>query len=548
MHVDAPEADLSGQVDRCVVMSRAQQLAVWVGDGRPVTAKGVLRPVDVRAAADALGVEIVGHVRSGADVEAIHRPWVAAQALGMLRVDDRRAFATVDGGVSVSGWLTALDAVLREESHDDRRQGAAVLCRTLLTVLATDPPTAAADVEETVYELLEHISHREAHAVFEAFRRGIMPVDAGLELLAEFGTVDDNGRLTTLGRWAYEQFRDRTPAQIEPDLPARDVLARLAVLPEDEAWRQGLRWLADRDLGTAAQELLRAAATATPAERIAAVDLVTGFDDPLVSVWQAAVDEPNLAAHARAVLYLLEQTPEPDATTLQWLAVEHALAALATDGGAEQAYHYLEDQGGTQILDGTSHPGAGTLREALAAFIASGAAVTPVYQLKISLTRMRTPVWRRVLVPASTTLARLHEIIRVLFDWDEEHLHVFTADGHRFSDPAFGLEECGDAERARLTATLPRAGTTMTYVYDLGDWWEHQITLEKVLDPDDATKLPLCTGGRGDAPVEDWNPEYPEDPTPYDREAINKQLAASAHQSAWRQPSTSPGDEPELSV
>jgi hypothetical protein len=53
----------------------------------------------------------------------------------------------------------------------------------------------------------------------------------------------------------------------------------------------------------------------------------------------------------------------------------------------------------------------------------------------------------------------------------------------RFSDPDFGLEECGDEDRARLTAALPRTGTTMTYVYDLGDWWEQQLTLEKVLDP-----------------------------------------------------------------
>lgn len=76
----------------------------------------------------------------------------------------------------------------------------------------------------------------------------------------------------------------------------------------------------------------------------------------------------------------------------------------------------------------------------------------------------------------------------------------------------------------------------------------HQITLEKVLDPDDATLLPLCTGGRGDVPVEDWNPDYPEDPTPFDREAINKQLAASAHHPGWRHLSASPGDEPELGV
>jgi hypothetical protein len=66
----------------------------------------------------------------------------------------------------------------------------------------------------------------------------------------------------------------------------------------------------------------------------------------------------------------------------------------------------------------------------------------------------------------------------------------------------------------------------MTYVYDFGDWWEHTITLEKTLDADPAASYPTCLTGRGDAPVEDWNPEYPEEPTPFDRDDINRRLAA----------------------
>jgi hypothetical protein len=33
-----------------------------------------------------------------------------------------------------------------------------------------------------------------------------------------------------------------------------------------------------------------------------------------------------------------------------------------------------------------------------------------------------------------------------------------------------------------------------------------------------------CTAGHGDNPPEDYNPEFPEDPVPFDREAINKTL------------------------
>lgn len=109
-------------------------------------------------------------------------------------------------------------AVLRAESHDDRRHGATVLCRTLLTVLAAEPPPAAADLEDTVHELLQYTDHRECGAVFEAFRRGVMPVDAGMELLAEIGAVDGQGRLTPLGHWMRERLVADAPprARVAP--------------------------------------------------------------------------------------------------------------------------------------------------------------------------------------------------------------------------------------------------------------------------------------------------------------------------------------------
>jgi len=75
---------------------------------------------------------------------------------------------------------------------------------------------------------------------------------------------------------------------------------------------------------------------------------------------------------------------------------------------------------------------------------------------------------------------------------------------------------------------LPRKGATMTYVYDLGDCWEHRITLEQIDEPEEADEMPaaVCIGGSGDAPVEDWNPEDGPVVTPFDIEAINHRLAA----------------------
>jgi hypothetical protein len=65
----------------------------------------------------------------------------------------------------------------------------------------------------------------------------------------------------------------------------------------------------------------------------------------------------------------------------------------------------------------------------------------------------------------------------------------------------------------------------MRYVYDLGDWWEHQITLERVIESDATTRVSTCVGGQGDAPVEDWFPGCGREPTPFDMESINDRLA-----------------------
>jgi hypothetical protein len=38
--------------------------------------------------------------------------------------------------------------------------------------------------------------------------------------------------------------------------------------------------------------------------------------------------------------------------------------------------------------------------------------------LQVSLARFRPPIWRRVRLPVTATLADLHEVIQVLFGWD----------------------------------------------------------------------------------------------------------------------------------
>jgi hypothetical protein len=523
-------SDMDRLADGCLLLSRARALAGWVGAGRSVTPKGVLRPGDVPGGAAALEVEVPAKVRSAADVEAIHRPWVAAAAVGWLRVSANRSGAdTSVGGELLDRWWAAVEAVMRAESHDDRVRGASVLCRSLLIALDAQPTPSPDDLSDAVDDLLDGAGPGDVTAVYSAFRRGVMPVDAGMELLSEIGAIDAAGSLTALGRWLRQRLEAEFPPPVSRDLSAAALLDRLALLPDDEVWRQAGRWLLDRDLRKAAEELLSAASVAGPAQRLVAVNVVAGLaESASVPAWQRALGDPMLAPHARLVLADIEtdaddEVPEPSDADQRWLAVEYTLAALTTDS-MDEAYHRLRERGGPDALTGGGHPGETELLAALAELIAAGGPPTPAYQLKIALTGIKPQVWRRIQLPATDTLNDLHHIIRIAFDWDDDHLHMFTVDGRHYADPFHHLDDSADESGARLGRILPKAGATMTYVYDLGDWWEHHITVERILDGGDPDATAVCVGGQGDAPVEDWFPDCGRDPTPFDIAEINRHL------------------------
>jgi hypothetical protein len=145
-----------------------------------------------------------------------------------------------------------------------------------------------------------------------------------------------------------------------------------------------------------------------------------------------------------------------------------------------------------------------------------------ICQLKITLRHVRPGCWRRVLVPATATLGDLHDIIRITFAWDDDHLHAFTVGRRRYGDPDFDFED--DENKFTLADVVSRGRKSMSYVYDFGDNWLHDIDVEKVVEPDAATAYPVCVAGRGDAPVEDVGED--EDAwIPFDQVGINAQLA-----------------------
>ena len=58
-----------------------------------------------------------------------------------------------------------------------------------------------------------------------------------------------------------------------------------------------------------------------------------------------------------------------------------------------------------------------------------------IYQLKVTLLGTKPPIWRRIVVPADLTLAKLHNVLQIAMGWDDEHMHEFRAGQRRFGRP-----------------------------------------------------------------------------------------------------------------
>jgi hypothetical protein len=51
-------------------------------------------------------------------------------------------------------------------------------------------------------------------------------------------------------------------------------------------------------------------------------------------------------------------------------------------------------------------------------------ATTSLYQLRVVLHGISPLIWRRLVIPAGTTIAELHAVLQTAFGWSGEHLPV----------------------------------------------------------------------------------------------------------------------------
>jgi hypothetical protein len=136
--------------------------------------------------------------------------------------------------------------------------------------------------------------------------------------------------------------------------------------------------------------------------------------------------------------------------------------------------------------------------------------------------------------------------------WTDSHLHEFLIDGLRYGNRSGETDEDMENEKSfKLSQVVPGEKAKFSYIYDWGDYWDHQILVEKIVTRDEDVAYPVCLAGKRACPPEDCggppgygelleilgDPSHPEheerfnwlpgdfDSEKFDAEAVNRVLS-----------------------
>ena len=128
----------------------------------------------------------------------------------------------------------------------------------------------------------------------------------------------------------------------------------------------------------------------------------------------------------------------------------------------------------------------------------------PGYQLKLAVAFSDPLIWRTIQVPGNMTLAILHKVIQVCMGWDDTHTHQFLV-GKIFYQSGFGIKDMKeelqyDENNFELHQLEEGMQFIFTYLYDGGEGWELEITLEETIRTGLGHDFPVLIGGERACP------------------------------------------------
>ena len=129
-----------------------------------------------------------------------------------------------------------------------------------------------------------------------------------------------------------------------------------------------------------------------------------------------------------------------------------------------------------------------------------------IYQVHVALREIDPPIWRLIEVSSQTTLKQFHWILQIAMGWENSHLHEYIVSELRYGTPDPLYDETSQVlleTGVRLERVLRKSGAKLLYLYDFGDFWEHDITLLASFNAEPGVTYPRPQGGGRSCPPED---------------------------------------------
>ena len=121
------------------------------------------------------------------------------------------------------------------------------------------------------------------------------------------------------------------------------------------------------------------------------------------------------------------------------------------------------------------------------------------YYFKVSL----GSIWRRIAIGGKNSFESFSYCILDSFDFDDDHLYSFTY-RNRFGVPIKinhpSMDESPWVDKVLIGKIGLTPHKTLTFLYDFGDNWEFEVTLERIEPSNRKIKKPIILESHGEAP------------------------------------------------
>ena len=154
------------------------------------------------------------------------------------------------------------------------------------------------------------------------------------------------------------------------------------------------------------------------------------------------------------------------------------------------------------------------------------------FELKVTLDLEVYQAVRRIIVSADIELKILHKVLQSVFKWWDYHLYDFSIGGSEMKKPSTMLvpfeenldwDENAILMKGHVLSEFFPKHKHMCYTYDMGDYWQHDIELVRIIEEYDK-ESPYLLEATGKTPPEDvggvgsfvrfreimMNPDHPE--------------------------------------